>query len=138
MYPKKMYCVQRKCIVSKEMYCVQRKCIVSRENVLYPKKIYSVQSNYILSKENVWYPKKISNFWNWLLGYIDLGRQYQVVVQTRSNILQMLDIPHSTPFQVYCFQVFEYSNFVDFRYNYEYQWLSSVNMPLFLIHGLQK
>ena len=57
----------KKCIVPKEMYGIQRKCIVS--------------------KENIFYQKKISNFWNRLLWYIDLGRQYQVVVQVVSWFL---------------------------------------------------
>ena len=53
----------------KKMYCIQRKCIVPKENMLHPKKMYY-----------------ISSFWNCIFGFIDVGRQYLVVVQRRSGV----------------------------------------------------
>ena len=61
----------------------------SKENVLFRKKMYCIQKECIVPKENVLYPKKmycISSFWNWNFGFIDVGRQYLVVVQRRSGV----------------------------------------------------
>ena len=59
LYRKIMYCIQRKCIVSKENVLYQRKCIVSKENVLYLEKMYCIQRKYTLSKAIIFYQKKM-------------------------------------------------------------------------------